>query len=69
MKNLSIKEMREINGGGESYSSGISASSSTDSLLNLTIERNSGDKHSITKISIGSGINLNLSAFGIGVNK
>jgi bacteriocin-like protein len=69
MKNLSRKELQEINGGGDSYSNGISVSSSTDSLLNLTFERSYGDKHRITELSIGNNIDLNFSAFGVGANK
>ena len=66
MKNLSNSELLEINGGGNSYSSGISASSSTESLVTLTFERSYGDYQSVTEISVGNSINLDFSFFGIG---
>lgn len=66
MKNLSNTELLEINGGGNSYSSGISASSTTESLISLKFERWYGDHHSVTEISVGNNINLDFSLFGIG---
>jgi len=66
MKNLSNKELLETNGGGNSYDSAISASSSTESLLNLKFERSNSDNHSITEVSVGNNIILDFSLFGIG---
>ena len=66
MKNLSNKELLETNGGGNSYSSGIAASSSTESLLTLRFEHSYGENLSVTETSVGNNINLDLSVFGIG---
>ncbi|MDN3588844.1 hypothetical protein QWY86_19335 [Pedobacter aquatilis] len=66
MKNLSNAELLEINGGDNSYNSGISASSSTENLLALKFERSYGSHHNVTEISIGNDINLDSSFYGFG---
>lgn len=68
MKTLTPKEMQEINGGGLFQANGattsFSLSSSTDSLITLTFERNYNNHYSKTILSIGNNINLNLNGFG-----
>lgn len=62
MKNLSKEELLEINGGG--FTNAISIAFTTDSLLSLRFERNHGDRHSVTEISVGNDIDLNLGLAG-----
>lgn len=58
MENLTTAELATINGG--SSSSGISLSSTQDSLLSLTFTRTFGERQETTQISIGNNVNLGL---------
>ncbi len=63
MKTLSEKEIKTINGGAaenQSVSSGISVTSSSDSLLSLTFTRTMGDYQSTDTLSVGNDIDLNI---------
>lgn len=58
MENLTTAELTAINGG--SSSSGISLSSTQDSLLSLTFTRTYGSKQQTTQISVGNNVDLGL---------
>ena len=58
MENLTTAELTTINGG--SSSSGISLSSTHDSLLSLTFTRTYGSKQETTQISVGNNVDLGL---------
>jgi hypothetical protein len=58
MENLTTAELTTTNGG--SSSSGISLSSTHDSLLSLTFTRTYGSKQETTQISVGNNVDLGL---------
>ena len=58
MEDLTTAELTAINGG--SSSSGISLSSTHDSLLSLTFTRTYGNREETTQLSVGNRIDFGL---------
>jgi hypothetical protein len=61
-KNLTCKELLEINGGSSTSSAsyGGGASVGADSLLTLSSESHDGDRSQKSELSVGKGISLDL---------
>lgn len=68
MKNLSKKELSQINGGGTSATNplgfSLSVTSSVNSLLSLTVYTTFGDRKTENTLSIGNNINFGFIANG-----